>query len=57
VLDTESGKKTIIAILVTDVVLLLTMLAGLVRMRLHGNMFGFAQILWRQVGIAAPFPS
>jgi hypothetical protein len=48
VLDTESGKKTIIAILVTDVVLLLTMLAGLVRMRLHGNMFGFAQILWRQ---------
>jgi hypothetical protein len=57
VLNTESTRKNVTATLVTDVVLLLTMLVGLLRMRLHGNsMFGLAEILWRQVGNAAPFP-
>ncbi|KAN0141798.1 hypothetical protein V8E53_000260 [Lactarius tabidus] len=49
VLNTESTRKNVTATLVTDVVLLLTMLVGLLRMRLHGNsMFGLAEILWRQ---------
>jgi hypothetical protein len=50
VLHTESTKKTIFAVLVSDVVLLLTMLAGLLRLRLHGPMLGLGQFLWKQVG-------
>jgi len=36
--------------LVTDIALLLIMLVGLLRLRLHGGgTFGLAQLLWRQV--------
>jgi hypothetical protein len=48
VLNTESGNKTVIAALVTDVVLLLTMLVGLLRLRQHGTMFALGQLLWNQ---------
>jgi hypothetical protein len=50
VLDTETSKKNAIATLVSDVVLLLTMLVGLLRLRQDGTMFGFGKLLWRQVG-------
>ena len=53
VLNTESGSKTVIVTLVTDVVLLLTMLVGLLRLRQHGNMFALGQLLWNQVGNVA----
>lgn len=36
---------------VSDVVLLLTMLAGLLRLRRHGSMFALGKFLWRQVSI------
>jgi hypothetical protein len=52
-LNIESSKKAVIAVLVTDVVLLLTMLIGLLRMRLHGTMFGLGQLLWNQVDNAS----
>jgi hypothetical protein len=46
----ESSKPAIIGVLVGDVVLLLTMLTGLLRMRLKtGRAFGLAHILWKQV--------
>lgn len=48
VLDTQLSKKTIIATLVTDLVLLFTMLFGLLRLRRHGTMFGLGQLLWNQ---------
>lgn len=48
-LNTESSKKTVIVAFVSDVVLLLTMLVGLLRMRLQGNMFDLRQLLWNQV--------
>jgi hypothetical protein len=41
-----------IALLVSDVVLLLTMLVGLLRLRKDGTLFGLAKLLWRQVGCA-----
>lgn len=50
VLDTQRSKKTILATLVTDLVLLFTMLFGLLRLRRHGTMFGLGQLLWKQVG-------
>ncbi|KAF8261251.1 hypothetical protein EI94DRAFT_1833425 [Lactarius quietus] len=48
VLNAEGGKKNVIATLVTDVVLLLTMLVGLLRLRVYGTMFGLGKLLWRQ---------
>jgi hypothetical protein len=39
-----------IATLVSDVVLLLTMLVGLLRLREDGTLFGLGKLLWRQVG-------
>jgi len=49
VLNPESSKSNVITSLVTDVVLLLIVLVGLVRMRLHGNTkFGLGQVLWSQ---------
>jgi len=39
-----------IAMAITDIALLLIMLVGLFRLRHSGNdMFGLAQVLWRQV--------
>ena len=51
-LDTERSKDNIIAMLVSDVVLLLTMLVGLLRLRKDGTLFGLGKLLWRQVGDA-----
>jgi hypothetical protein len=50
VLNTERSKDNIIATLVSDVVLLLTMLVGLLRLRKDGTLFGLGKLLWRQVG-------
>ncbi|KAN0118812.1 hypothetical protein V8E52_004923 [Russula decolorans] len=48
-LNAETSKPNIISSLVTDVVLLLIMLAGLVRLRIGKNgPFGLARILWNQ---------
>ena len=49
-LKTDSSKKNLIATLTSDVVLLLTMLVGLLRLRQLGTMFALGQFLWRQVG-------
>ena len=50
--NTESSKANIIAVLVSDVVLLLTMLIRLLRLRQHGTIFALGQLLWNQVGSA-----
>jgi hypothetical protein len=45
-----SAKPAIIGVLITDIVLLVTMLIGLLRMRIEvGGTFGLALILWNQV--------
>ena len=49
-LNTERSKDNIIATLVSDVVLLLTMLVGLLCLRKGGTLFGLGQLLWKQVG-------
>ena len=49
-LNTERSKDNIIALLVSDVVLLLTMLVGLLRLRKDGTLFGLGKLLWKQVG-------
>ncbi|KAI9454253.1 hypothetical protein BJY52DRAFT_766903 [Lactarius psammicola] len=48
VLNIEKSKNNIIVTLVTDVVLCLTMLVGLLRLRQHGTMMGLWRLLWRQ---------
>ena len=54
VLNSEGSKNNVTATLVADVVLLLIMLVGLIRLRLHGNtMFGLGRVLWSQVGSGA----
>jgi hypothetical protein len=53
VLDTDSSNKNALATLVSDVVLLITMLVGLLRLRKRDLLSGFAQLLWKQVGCAA----
>ena len=50
VLNTERSKDNIIATLVSDVVLVLTMLVGLLRLRKDGTLFGLGKLLWKQVG-------
>jgi hypothetical protein len=46
----ESNKRAIIAMFVADILLLLTMLLGLHRLRDRaGGMFGLAHLLWKQV--------
>jgi len=48
--DTESNKPNIIVTLITDIILLLIMLIGLLRLRHHGvGTFGLGQLLWNQV--------
>ena len=45
-----SAKPAIIGVLITDIVLLVTMLVGLLRMRVQmGSTFGLARVLWNQV--------
>lgn len=46
----EATKPTVFASLITDVVLLLIMLVGLLRMRLdRSGSFALGRILWKQV--------
>ena len=55
VLNTERSKDNIIATLVSDVVLVLTMLVGLLRLRKDGTLFGLGKLLWKQVsGVHLP---
>jgi hypothetical protein len=49
VLNTDSSRRNIFSNLVTDIVLLLIMLLGLFRLRLHGGVFGLGRLLLRQV--------
>ena len=51
VLDTEKNEPSIIASLITDIVLLLIVLIGLLRL-LHdgGGSFALGRLLWKQVG-------
>ena len=50
VLNVGTNRLSVISILFTDVVLLLIMLIGLLRMRLEtGDAFRFGRILWNQV--------
>jgi hypothetical protein len=50
VYDTESNKPNIIVTLITDIILLLIMLVGLLRLRRYGDgTFGLARLLWKQV--------
>ncbi|KAI0279432.1 hypothetical protein BGY98DRAFT_968908 [Russula aff. rugulosa BPL654] len=47
--DTECNKPTIIVTLITDIMLLLIMLVGLLRLRRYGvGTFGLTQLLWKQ---------
>jgi len=47
--DTERSKLNIIATLITDVILLVIMLIGLIRSRHYGgDTFGLGQLLWKQ---------
>ena len=51
VLNSDSSKLYIIVLVITDIVLLLTMLIGLFRLRINGGArFGIAGLLWKQVG-------
>lgn len=48
--NTESNKPNIIVTLITDIILLLIMLVGLLRIRRQGGgAFGLGQRLWKQV--------
>ncbi|KAI0002214.1 hypothetical protein BJV74DRAFT_41381 [Russula compacta] len=47
--NTESNVTSLVAMVVTDIALLLTMLIGLLRVRRHGGgMFALTRLLWRQ---------
>ena len=51
VLNMRITKLNLIVSLVTDIILLLVMLIGLLRLRLHERTaFGLGRLLWRQVG-------
>jgi hypothetical protein len=51
----RTTKHAVIMSLVTDIVLLFTMLLGLLRMRLRlGGRFGLGDFLWKQVGDRSP---
>ena len=45
----DSNKINIILSLASDVILLLIMLVGLLRLRLESGEFGLGRILWNQV--------
>jgi len=51
VLNSESSKLNIIVTLIADIILLLTVLVGLFRLRRnYGGRFGLEHLLWNQVG-------
>lgn len=50
VYNTESNKPNIIVTFIADIILLLIMLVGLLRIRRQGGgTFGLGQLLWKQV--------
>jgi hypothetical protein len=49
IINMQSNKINIIAQLTSDVILLLIMVAGLLRLRLEIGDFGLGRILWNQV--------
>jgi hypothetical protein len=50
VVNARSSLATLISVAVTDIILLLTMLLGLLRIRRDGDgTFGLAHLLWKQV--------
>ena len=49
-LNPDSFKPSITSMFITDVVLLVIMLVGLLRLRLH--IYGLGELLWKQVGDA-----
>jgi hypothetical protein len=50
VTNSETNKFNIVVLLATDIVLLLTMLVGLLRLRGDGiGTHGVGQLLWKQV--------
>jgi hypothetical protein len=47
----ETSKPSIIVMAISDIILLVTMLVGLLRLRRNGGgRFGLAKLLWEQVG-------
>ena len=49
-INTPSNTAALIAMAVTDIILLLIMFVGLLRLRRHGGgRFGLARLLWKQV--------
>jgi len=57
VLNSEELKPTITITVITDTILLVTMLVGLFRLLIgSSSAFGLARLLWKQVGSAcSPF--
>jgi len=50
VVNARSSLPTLVSVAVTDIILLLTMLLGLLRIRSHcDGTFGLAHLLWKQV--------
>jgi hypothetical protein len=48
--DVDEYKANLISVLITDIVLLIIMLLGLIRLRCHeGGAFRLRHILWKQV--------
>jgi hypothetical protein len=48
--NVQSNKPTVIATLVSDVILLLIMLVGMLRLRIHGGgTLNLGRLLWKQV--------
>ena len=51
--NSEDIKPTLISTFITDTVLLVTMIAGLFRLRNNSSCaFGVGRLLWKQVGLA-----
>jgi hypothetical protein len=51
VANVETDKPNIIVMLISDIILLVTMLVGLLRLRRNGGgRFALASLLWEQVG-------
>lgn len=50
VVNTQSNTASLISMAVTDIILLLIMIVGLLRLRFHGGgTFGLARLLLKQV--------
>ena len=49
-LNTDSSKYNLLITLSTDVILFITMLGGLFRLRLGAGTVGLGRLLWTQVG-------